>query len=33
MRDFIAIAFGFIAISFGLITVIGLAFTSILMIQ
>jgi hypothetical protein len=33
MRDFIAIAFGFIAISFGLITVIGLAFTAILMIQ
>jgi hypothetical protein len=33
MRDFITIAFGFIAISFGLITVIGLAFTAILMIQ
>ena len=33
MREFLAIAFGFVAIAFGIITVLGLAFTSILMLQ
>lgn len=33
MREFLAIAFGFVAIAFGVITVLGLAFTSILMLQ